>query len=264
MKEPRPLSSIPSGLSTRLVSWFSAGVEALGDLVLPWECPICEGDGSGEGAPFCPDCRTELLEAADEACPRCASPVGPWAVHAAGCGQCKGRSLGFDAAVALGPYQGPIRDLCLRLKHENNAWIAPWLADVLIEARPFLRNEAKSRLEPPLVVPIPLHWRRRWTRGYNQAEELARGLARGLDLPRCHALRRVKATAISARLGKAERARSLRGAFRVRAGRNARLKGRSVFLVDDILTTGATCAAAARALKKAGAARVIAVVIARA
>ena len=74
-------------------------------------------------------------------------------------------------------------------------------------------------------------------------------------------LRRVAPTKILAGLGRAQRARSIRGAFRARGGD---LKGRSVFLVDDVLTTGATCGAAARALKRAGAARVVAVVIARA
>jgi ComF family protein len=241
--------------------WWAAGVEAVGGLVLPWDCPVCGGDGEGGSAPFCNDCRAELLGAAGDACPRCAAPVGPWGVRDEGCRECRNRPLGFDAALALGPYQGPIRDLCLRLKHEPGAWVAPWLGRLLPAARPALKGLARSAA---VVVPVPLHWRRQWARGYNQSEELARGLAAALGLPTARALRRVRATALSAGLGRAERARSLRGAFAVRARRASDVKGRTVLLVDDVLTTGATCGAAARTLKQAGATRVVAVVIARA
>jgi ComF family protein len=188
-------------------------------------------------------------------------PVGRWAVRREGCGECRGRRLGFDAAVALGPYQGPIRDLCLRLKHHPNGWVAPWLAGVLVDARPGLRDES-ARSPGALVVPVPLHWKRRWLRGYNQAGELARGVSARLGLRRADLLRRVKTTEILAGLNRAERAQALRNAFRARGSPD--LDGRTVLLVDDVLTTGATCGAAARALKRAGAKRVVAVVVARA
>ena len=110
--------------------------------------------------------------------------------------------------------------------------------------------------------PSPLHWWRRWQRGYNQAEALASGLARRLDLPVYQALRRVIATERLAQKGRTERADVMHGVFRARASRQ--LAGRTILLVDDILTTGATCGDAARALKRAGAARVVVVVIARA
>jgi ComF family protein len=255
------LSPLHSGLPRRFRECWAAGVGAIGSLVLPWECPVCGGEGEKTSAPFCADCRAELVGAAGSACPRCAMSVGPWAVKAEGCGECRGRRLGFDAAVALGPYQGPIRELCLRMKHSADGWIAPWLAGVLLEARPHLRVEAANS-PGACVVPVPLHWRRRWARGYNQAEELARGLAGRLGLRQGRPLRRVKKTAILAGLGRVERAESLRGAFQSRDV--PALKGRTVFLVDDILTTGATCGAAARALKQAGAARVVAVVVGRA
>jgi ComF family protein len=256
-----PRSARLFGVSGFLRRCWGAGVGAVGALVFPWECPVCGGDGEGDGAPFCNDCRAELLGAAGAACPRCAMPVGSWAVRPEGCGECRGRRLGFDAAFALGPYQGPIRDLCLRLKHEPNAWVAPWLAGLAVEARPALREEA-TRSEGAWVVPVPLHWKRRWQRKYNQAEGLARGVARGLGLRQGNCLRRVTSSKILAGLGRAERAKAMRGAFRGRGSPD--LKGRTVFLVDDILTTGATCGAAARALKRAGAARVVAVVIGRA
>lgn len=249
----------------RVAGWWAAGCRAALSLVLPWECPVCLApDHEGRDGPFCGDCRAELLAAAGPACPRCAMPVGPWAEGHGRCRACRDRRLGFDAAVALGPYQGPLRDLCLRLKHAPDAWLARWVAELVVEGRPRLLEEA-ARNPGALVVPVPLHWRRRVARGYNQSDELARGLARRLGLARAPVLRRVRPTELLAGLGRAERARQLRGAFGVVGRRRAAaLKGRTVLLVDDILTTGATCGAAARALKQAGARRVVAVVVARA
>lgn len=264
-QRPRPADrpSWASRLPARLRSWWGEGVEAIASMVLPFECPVCGAEVVGSGAPFCGDCRSELLGAAGGACPRCAMPVGPWGVCDRGCGECLGRRLGFDAAVALGPYQGPIRDLCLRLKHLPNAWVGPWLGALVAEARPALAAEA-SASPGARVVPVPLHWSRRWQRGYNQAEELARGLADRLGLRLSRPLYRRSRTAALARLGRTERARIVRDAFGLRRGGARGLVGRTVFLVDDILTTGATCGAAARALKRAGASRVVAVVVGRA
>ena len=231
--------------------------QTVGDIVFPWICPLC--DGPAEGSPFCDACRAELFDAGGPACVRCAMPLGPFAHAEGGCSECRGHALGFDAAVALGPYQGPIRDLCLRLKHEPNAWIAPWLAGLIAEAR---AEALRDLPRDALIVPVPLHRWREWGRGYNQADELARGLAKRLALRKVHALRRIEATPSLASLGRAERARIMRHAFRTRS--RVDLSGRTIVLVDDILTSGATCGAAARALKKAGAARVVVAVVGRA
>jgi ComF family protein len=236
--------------------WLASCVAAVDALVYPMACAVCGREGLL--SPFCDGCRGEILEAGAGACARCAMPLGPWARRDRGCDECRGRALGFDGAVALGPYQGPIRHLCLRLKQERNAWLAPWLIDLLVEARAeVLRGQGAEA-----VVPIPLHWRRHWRRGFNQAEALARRLARRLGLVLAHPLRRVVATPALARRGRVERVRLMEEAFR--AAPLPTLRGRTVLLVDDILTTGATCGAAARALKRGGVGRVAAVVIGRA
>ncbi len=229
-------------------------------LVFPWSCPLCGAMGSN--GPFCAACRQVLLaqaaRASLSACPRCAHSTGPFGDLRGGCAACRGESLGFDAALAFGPYDGALRTLCLQLKHEENAWLAPWLGDLLVEAR----REAIAQLPPNAwVVPVPLHWWRELQRGYNQSEALARGLARHLGLPVRKPLRRALATHRLAAMGPTQRCEVMRGAFRVR--HSAQLSGRTVLLVDDVLTTGATCGAAARALKQAGAARVVAIVIGR-
>jgi ComF family protein len=185
-------------------------------------------------------------------------PVGPWADTSEGCFDCQGRSLAFDGAVALGRYEGAIRELCLKLKRERNAWLAPWLADLLID----MHGGSLRGCEEAVVVAIPLHWRRQWSRGYNQAEAIASGLARRLRLRIARPLRRARATPPLANLGRTERAATMRHAFESK--RRASVARKTVLLVDDILTTGATCNAAARALKRAGAVRVIVAVIGRA
>jgi ComF family protein len=242
--------------SLRWDRWLGRCLGAIDALVYPMTCTVCGREG--QAGPFCVDCRAELVEAGTAACARCAMPLGPWARRDGGCDECRGRALGFDRAIALGPYQGPIRHLCLRLKQQHHAWLAPWLVDLLAEAR---AEELRGQ-EADAVVPIPLHWRRRWRRGYNQADALARRLARRLGLRLARPLRRVVATPPLARRGRAERARLMRDAFR--AADLPALEGRTVLLVDDILTTGATCAEAARALKRVGVGRVVSVVIGRA
>jgi ComF family protein len=254
-------------LGHRVKGGFRDALHGLRDsvdaLLFPWCCPLCEREGELRG-PFCKGCRDELLAtsatAAAKACPRCAMPVGPHADLRGGCSECRGQPLGFDAAVAFAPYEGAVRELCLHLKQERNAWLAPWLGRLLVEAR----RDAFTRLNLPTdtwLTPVPLHRWRQWRRGYNQAEALAQGIGRGLGFSVRNALRRKVATDRLADSSKTERMHAMRGAFdaRWRPG----LRGRTVLLVDDVLTSGATSGAAARALTKAGAKRVVVVVVGR-
>src|SRR5882762_1951906 len=106
----------------------SALARGLGHLLFSAPCAIC---GTDEG-PLCQDCAGEMRDCGSQ-CPRCALAAGPWADLERGCSECRGRSQGFDEAVALGPYQGPIRDLCLRLKNVNNAWLSRWASDLMMD-----------------------------------------------------------------------------------------------------------------------------------
>lgn len=113
------------------------------------------------------------------------------------------------------------------------------------------------------VVPVPLHWRRRWTRGYNQAEAVARELAGTLGVVfGAGWLRRVKPATQHAQPSASAREANIRGAFRCRP--RASLAGRTVLLVDDVMTTGSTVGEAARMLRQAGAGGVVVAVLARA
>jgi ComF family protein len=124
----------------------------------------------------------------------------------------------------------------------------PWLSDALPRDRQF-----------DMVTAVPLHWRRRWQRGFNQSELLGKTIARLRGIPSVNVLRRGAATRAQAGLSNAQRRENVAGAFRARR----RVAGLRILLIDDVMTTGATAGACARALKKAGAKSVSLLALAR-
>jgi ComF family protein len=226
-------------------------------LAYPGVCLLCTKPTAIGGGDFCPDCRDALVIDPDPTCPRCASTLGPNLAPGSDCAKCRGTPFAFDRVVRLGSYDGLRRDAVLRMKHGCHEALADavgelWAADALAPLQ---------ALGAGAVVPIPLHWRRRWTRGYNQAAALGQALASGLQIPFVNrGLRRVRATPFQTHVAASARPDNVRGAFQARA--DTRLRAKTVLLVDDVLTTGATASAAARALRNAGAARVVVAVMA--
>lgn len=245
------------GTASRL-SVAAKGVwDAAVELVFPMSCLVCAAHV--EKALFCEGCLPGVLDPPDRRrCARCAMPMGPHARDDRGCSECRGTSLGFDAAIILGAYDGPLRDACLAIKHDQDAWMATWLADLLWRES----HESLQAQAPQALVAVPLHWRRSWGRGYNQVDLIARRLSRHLGIPRLPLLKRVRPTPKLAGLSRQARHDLLKDAFAARKA-SATLP-ECVLLIDDILTTGSTAGAAARALKKAGVKRVVTAAIARA
>ncbi len=227
-------------------------------LLYPAACHVCRVPLAPAAGPFCDACRSALTDDPHDTCPRCAGTVGPYAHVAEGCPRCRPLRLPFEQAVRLGSYEGTLRDAILRLKHLSGETLAELLGELWAEyAAPRL-----TALSADAVVPVPLHWRRRLGRGYNQSEAVARALAGRLGLPlHPNWLRRLRNTAMQTRQSPTARADNVRGAFHARP--RPEIKGRSVLLVDDVMTTGSTAGEAARALRKAGAARVVVAVLAR-
>jgi len=195
--------------------------------------------------------------AADYFCVQCRAPFrNAFPLDAEGrCALCRRGVLGFDAAYSFGFYEDTLRDLIHLFKYGRVQSLAKPLGRFLVQALP--REEAFDA-----IVPMPLHWRKRWQRGFNQAALLAREVSRRAHVPVVRAIRRVKFTSAQAGLTNAKRRVNVSGAFAPR-GRRC-LDGKRVLLVDDVMTTGATAASCARALKMAGARQVVLLTLARA
>jgi ComF family protein len=171
------------------------------------------------------------------------------------CGECRHRPPAYDRLRAVWSYEPPLEQVIHALKFGRLDFLGSHLADELWHR---LGGELR---EAELVVPVPLHWRRQMIRGYNQAERIARPLAKRLGRPLVSALRRTRATPPQARLERSRRRANLRGAFHQR--RTPPIRGRHLLLVDDVATTGATLHQASVALRRAGAAAVMALAVAR-
>jgi len=195
--------------------------------------------------------------------PRCAACDAPSLHEQPFCGTCASALVRLDAVDAVGgiapwEYGGPLADALLRLKHGGRAEFGEPLGRAV--ARASSGALAAARLD--VVVPVPLHPGRLRARGYNQAALLALGVGQAARLPvDLGALVRVRDTPPQRGLGPAARRRNVRRAF---AADGARVAGRRVLLVDDVLTTGATAAACSEALETAGARRVVVLTAARA
>jgi ComF family protein len=175
------------------------------------------------------------------------------------CPRCKKLALRFDTVVPLGSYHAGLRDIILRMKRPTHNALSVAMGRLLADRR----RERLVELESDIVVPVPMFWARRFKRGTNNTEVLADCLARSLGIPaRRRVLIRHRHTLPQADLSPTRRFENVRGAFRVR--RPDVVKDARVLLVDDVLTTGATCSEAAKVLKQAGAAWVAVAVVARA
>jgi ComF family protein len=236
------------------------------DLLFPGACVSCGSelvsDVGADDLPFCVECLDRLELFAGPTCRLCGVELpesGPVGVSKRGCFRCDGRKLWFDATIAGGKYTGLLRELLLRMKHAEGQSLSLAIGRLLADR---CREKLES-VEPDVVVSVPMHWRRRLTRGTNSAAVLAEVLAGRLRVPLANGLlRRRRHTPPQFSLTPPQRWENVRQAFSV--GSAYYLHKAHVMLVDDILTTGATCNEAARALRAAGAETVTAVVAARA
>lgn len=225
---------MPETVNLKLGHWV--------DSILPRHCGACEARLT-EAGHFCARC-INALPWNHSACPGCALPTATGSL----CAACLARPRPFDAAFAAFTLDAPVRQAVHALKYQAVFRHAPALGPLMAEA---LRRRAGPM--PELLLPVPLHHRRLWQRGYNQSLELARILSAALTIPvMVDGMRRLRATPDQIGLGIAARRRSLDGAFSA----DARLAGRHIALVDDVMTTGATFEALTVVARKAGAARV--------
>jgi ComF family protein len=247
------MKPLPDGTALRA----AAGTLCQGVLrfLYPSACWFC-GKHITERVPLaCDECVHELTHDAHPTCPRCSSTVGPHVFLDRGCPACRSQPFAFHHAVRMGPYEGLLREAILRMKTTTGEDIAEVLGTLW--AKQVARRLGDESFD--YVVPVPLHWWRRWRRGFNQSEMIARCAAQELRLPcRSDVLRCIRRTGEQKRLSPTQRRENVRDAFRA-----ARLPaGSRVLLVDDVMTTGATAHEAARALRGAGANRIVVAILA--
>jgi len=250
---------VPAEPLVRMAGGLRRAALAALDLLLPASCLTCDAP-VGEPGQLCTACFQATEFVTEPLCRCCGVPF----VHAAQggpdrlCPGCRAGPPPFQRARAALRYDAQARRILLPFKYADRTEIAAALARHMARAGAALLREAD------LLVPVPLHRRRLRARRYNQAALLARALAAQTGVPAMQdALRRVRHTVPLGERGAEERARILQGAVVVRAERAARLRGRRVLLVDDVMTSGATAAACAGVLREAGAAAVDVLVAAR-
>ena len=219
---------------------------------LPGLCAICHGWGLGRVCGTCID----TFGARSDRCSRCALPV-PATVRT--CGTCLATPPSFDAAIACVDYVAPWDRLVTAFKFHAALDLGPVFATAIANAA----ATSETPL-PSLLLPVPLAAARLRERGYNQAWELARRAGRQLGIPtEPSLLLRIRDTSHQLSLHPAARAGNVHGAFAVEPRRRGEVAGRSIAIVDDVMTTGSTAAAIASALKQAGALHVSVWVYAR-
>jgi ComF family protein len=229
------------------------------DFLYPPFCILCDTPLHPHQSWFCTTCDCRLHEAASlrDACPRCAMGRR---TSACAC------SLVWDhpyAAIhAIFSFDDSIQKLIHQIKYKEKKKLAWYLGKTFSRTIPAAFIDSAE-----LLVPVPLHFLRTMQRGYNQAEYFCRGVATGLPRPipiAADVIRRRRNTHTQTRLNSAQRRKNLAGAFVVRSPAAERIRGRSLLLVDDVVTTGTTVSECAEVLLKAGAGSVRVLTLARA
>lgn len=252
-----PSFSPPFQRLRRLAQGATHAVRAAVDTLLP---PRCLGSGKIVDAPGMLDAGFwgELAFVSAPACVCCGLPFSFAVTEGSLCAACIDTPPEFDKARAAVIYNDASRQLVLDFKYGDKlhavATFLPWLR----------RAGAEMLAETDLMIPVPLHRRRLWQRRFNQSALLARAIARDAGLP-ClpDALRRKRHTVPQKGLSRSERHLNVRGAFAMRPRDADQIKGKRVMIVDDVFTSGATLNECARILKKAGAAQVFVLTLAR-
>ena len=251
----------------RVGAWLSGASDALVSVFFPAGCRLCERVlVHASTVPICEECLGSFAALGGAVCETCGQPLAAWslggvrderATESLVCPECQTREYGFDWARSYALYKAGLVRAIVLLKFERVEPLGRWFAGRLAELA------RKEGLAADIVVPVPLHRQRERERGYNQADLIAKPLAGKLGLPyRAVLLVRTKPRPDKHVLSLEERWDSVRGAFATRPG--TKVDNLRVLLVDDVMTTGATLDACARALRGAGAKSVIGLTVARA
>ena len=243
--------------------WFAAAGDAVVSVFFPAGCRICDSLLTGSSrVPICCECLDSFPAPGEKSCEVCGQAIASMAWIGAEtlvCRICQQKTYAFERARSFGIYDGALVRAILLLKWERMEPLGAWFADRLAE----ITVSEGERMAADIVVPVPLHRDRERERGYNQAGLISKPLARKLGLPhKAVLLMRTRPRPNKQVLSLEERWESVRGAFATRPG--SQVDKKRVLLVDDVMTTGATLDACARALLESGAKSVLGLTVARA
>ena len=240
-------------LSSGLINLLTNTWRSLEHAVMPATCVFCGARHGLRKAPICEACYLDLPWI-ERACPRCANPVVAELPANVCCVACQLQPLIFSAAVAPLRYAFPIDAAIKAMKFNRRLFYAPAFAHILNDALAALPADIDA------LLPVPLHWRRQAFRGFNQAVEICRPVSKRNGLALIRTVRRRRATPFQSGLAAAQRRHNLDAAFAVRGA----LSSRHIVIVDDVITTGATCSQLAKVLLDAGAEKISVLALARA
>ncbi|MDR0608804.1 MAG: double zinc ribbon domain-containing protein [Planctomycetaceae bacterium] len=269
-----------------LVRFLLFPVRHFFDLFFPLVCPFCNEIMESHDL-FCESCTAKLVTPAGMFCKRCGGKRLASNRKTFGCSRCRTTRFRFRRVIVLGEYEAELRELVLRMKTDRSGFWARTVAQLLVRQRSEELGEAK----PDLIIPVPMYWWRRLSRGVNSPDILASELGHILNVPVASKLvRRIRPTDLQYTLSARNRNSNVVNAFAINQHQNrlkfflnnllsrllnrwcgdcwkswltkrlamrlslgyGDLSGKNVLLVDDIFTTGSTCNAVAKVLRRAG------------
>jgi competence protein ComFC len=230
---------------------------AAGQFLWPAVCAVCSSPIEEDSGNLCRACWQSLSAAVGhDYCRRCGRQVSRYGIVNGRCGGCIEEDLEYEGLCRVGFYDGTLKSMLAGFKFQDKVELMDHIGPVFKQA--FTAAGFDSRVQ--VLVPVPLHWRRRFQRGFNQSYLLAKYL-KNKSMQISEDLVRIRYTPHQWQMQTdSQKRRNVRDAFTVREGHP--FEGRSVCLVDDITTSGATLVECARTLKEAGAVSVYAAVVA--
>ena len=247
-------------------SYIASFLSAFIDFLYPPFCFICKKDTFGEENKFvCKSCLDQIEEIEPPFCTKCGksfpSKEAFLNIEKPVCGRCekKSENIYYSRTIGLGKYDSVLKELIHLYKYNKKKELEKVLTALLMRK---IKADSKT-LQADLIVPVPLHWIKKRKRGFNQSEELGRYISKKLKIPMANYLKRRKNTKPQIGLSGEERRRNVKNAFGVRwLSRRLgifynysfySIKDKSIVLIDDVVTTGATVNECSKVLKRAGA-----------
>ncbi len=233
-------------------------IERLLQFFIPSQCPLCDKFLSEDGKGICTDCLSEIYWIKPPFCSICGTPYVSNVSGDHPCGGCLKKRRYFSMARSIGAYEGSLREAIHRWKYEGKTSLTPYFGQWMVEGLSHYWNPK----ELDLLIPVPLHKHRLRDRGFNQALLLVKEIHSQIGIPYLkRALRKRKPTPPQVDLNGLERERGVKGAFEITE--RDKIVEKSILLIDDVYTTGATVNECAKILLEGGAKRVDVLTLAR-